>query len=59
MRNQLIFNLKAMSKFHETQKNLRKAATKSIKEKRAEKREKKAKKEDYNAIRKIIEKSTK
>ncbi len=44
-----------MSKFHETQKNVKKAPKKSIKEKRAEKRLKKTGKSGAIDIKKVFE----
>ena len=44
-----------MSKFHETQKNVKKAPKKSLKEKKAEKREKRTMKNMGYEIKKVFE----
>lgn len=48
-----------MSKFHETQKNVKKAAKKTIKEKRAEKKLKKTGKSSAIDFKKVFEEPTK
>jgi len=48
-----------MSKFHETQKNVKKAPKKTVKEKRAEKRLKKAGKSGAIDFKKVFEETSK
>ena len=47
-----------MSKFHETLRNVKKAPKKSIKEKRAEKREKRAMKTESVNLKKVFKKES-
>ena len=54
-----ILKFTAMSKIHETKKNVKKAPKKSAKEKKAEKREKKAKKDEFYSVKKVFEEKEK
>ncbi len=48
-----------MSKFHETKKNVKKAPKKTLKEKKAEKREKRGRSNEHIEIKKVFEEKEK
>ncbi len=48
-----------MSKFHEAKKNVKKAPKKSLKEKKAEKRDKKGRSDEHFEIKKVFEEKEK